>query len=147
VNTPRYIPVTTLPDALRNWTGKPFFSHPGDKAPCGYLPGASEENAILARVFSQLTALPTTTDRLGFLLSTIAVHERRVAMTWDAARGRSNARSFDAIDRSAMVRLRPYEAMIDALKLWLDELHEAAMAEIGQRFAFENAHQPRRQAS
>jgi hypothetical protein len=145
--TSHYIPVTTLPDALRAWTGKPFYSHPGDKPPCGYLPGESEENVLLARVFSQLCALPSTTDRLAFLTA-IQVHERRVAMAWDAARGRSgHTRSFDATDRSAMVRLRPYEAMIDALKLWLDELHEAAMGEVGVRFIDEAARNvPRKSA-
>jgi hypothetical protein len=143
----RYTHVIPLPDALKAWAGKPFYSHPGDKPPCGYLPGASEENVLLARVFSQLCALPSTTDRLAFLGTAIHVHERRVAMAWDAARGRADRRSFDATDRSAMVRLRPYEAMIDALKLWLDELHEAAMGEIGVRFIDEAAHNvPRKSA-
>lgn len=123
-----------------------MFSHPGDKPPCGYLPGAADENVILARIFSQLCALPTTTDRLAFLMTAIIVHERRVALAWDAARGRTNARSFDATDRSAMVRLRPYEAMVDALKAWLDELHESAMAEVGVVAIDEAAHHGRKSA-
>lgn len=132
--TVRYVAITTLPDALRVWSGKPLPSIPADMAPCGYLPGITEENGILARLFLQLAALPMTTDRLAFLGTTIQVHERRLQMAWDAAKGHGDTRTMLSSDRSAMVRLKPYEAMIAALKLWLDDLHESAMAEVGVRF-------------
>lgn len=138
--TARYINLTPLPAALRAWSGKPLPSIPGDVAPVGYLPGADEENRVLARVFVQLCALSTITDRLAYLGTAIQVHERRLDMAWDTARGRSDTtRSFDATDRSALVRLRPYEAMIGALKLWLDDLHESAMDEVGVLFIDEAA--------
>jgi hypothetical protein len=129
--TARYVTVTPFPDALRNWSGKPLPSLPADMAPCGYLPGIDEENRVLARVFTQLCALGTTTDRLAYLGTTIQVHERRLQMAWDTAKGHGDTRTMLSSDRSAMARLRPYEAMIEALKMWLDELHEAATAEIG----------------
>lgn len=119
---------------VRAWARSPYSSFPVDMAPCGHLPGVDEENRILADTFMRICAMSTTTDRLAYLATTIMVHERRLQMAWDTARGHGDTRTMMTSDRSAMVRLKPYEAMIDAMKQWLDDLHESATTEIGVGF-------------
>jgi hypothetical protein len=127
----RYLAIQSFPEAVRTWSRKPISSAPADQPPCGYIPGVDDENRMLASTFAALCACENTTARLALLGSAIVVHERRLQLAWDAAKGHGSTRTMLTSDRSAMVRLRPYEAMLDALKLWADELHESAMSEIG----------------
>lgn len=130
-----YTRVLDFADALANWSGKPLNDIPPDQAPCGYIRGASEENYILAFIFARLCALPTSTERMTFLLATIEHHRTKVRDFERAVRGESNPRLVGAqASREAWSRLRPIEAMIEALETWRDDLLEAWSSEVGVRF-------------
>lgn len=138
--TTRYIRVTSFPDALKAWSGRPLNALPIDNAPPGYLAGAPAENEVLARCFSDLCALSTMTERMGFLVATIDRHKRYVRLAESTIRGEANPRLVGAnASREAWSKLRPLEDMIDVLEQWRDELHDAWMAEIGVRFIDETA--------
>lgn len=131
MNTPSYTTTSTLPEALRLWSPRRLASIPADRAPCGYIQFCDEENRVLSRVFVQLCTLGSITDRQAFLADAVITHERRLKLGWDSGPGERDPRRVGASDRSAWSRLKPYEAMIDVLRLWMDELHEAALGEVG----------------
>jgi hypothetical protein len=132
-STPIYTATSTLPEALRLWSRRRLNSIPPDRAPCGHLPAlqCEEENRTLSRIFVQLCATSSTTDRLAFLASAIIAHERRLELAWNAGHRESDPQRVGAMDRSTWSRLKPYEAMIGVLCLWMDEMHDAALAEVG----------------
>lgn len=135
MNADRYIRVTSFTDALRNWSDKPLASIPSDIAPPGYLRGCDEENRKLADVFARLCALPTTTDRMGFLMAQIEMHKRHVRLAESTIRGERNPRLVGAnASREAWSTLRPIEDMIDVLEQWRDELADRWSADIGIAF-------------
>ena len=130
--TPAFIPTIHFPDALRAWTGKPLDSLPPHQPPCGHIPGAPVENAALADAFSRLCALPTTTERVGYLMAVIERYRRHIRLAEATIRGEANPRRVGAeASREAWARLRPMEAMIDALELWRDQLLDLWDGEIG----------------
>jgi hypothetical protein len=129
--TPRYTSSSTLPQALRIWSKRPLNSVSPHRAPCGHLEFCDEENRTLSRIFVQLCALGSITDRLAFLGSAIITHERRLKLAWDSGPGERDPRRVGASDRSTWSKLKPYELMVDVLRLWMDEMHEAALAEVG----------------
>lgn len=127
-------------DALRQWTGKPLNSTPADRAPCGYLIGCADENRVLADTFARMVALPTTTERVGYVIAKIEMHRRHVRLAEGTIRGEANPRRVgqDA-SREAWARLRPLEAMIDVMERWRDELLDVWDGEIGVQFIDEAA--------
>jgi hypothetical protein len=128
----KYTETQRFIDALRQMEGKPFFAHATDRAPCGYIPGAAAENEALADTFARICALPTTTERMSFLMATIEKYRRHVRLAEAAIRGESNPRLVGAnASREAWSRIRPIEEMIAGLEQWRDQLHEAWMGEIG----------------
>jgi hypothetical protein len=130
--TARYTPIHTLPDALRNWTGKPLNSLPADMAPAGYLAGAAEENRVLADTFMRLCAMSTTSERMTFLLGTIEMHKRHVRIAESTIRGERNPRLVGSnASREAWSQLRPIEDMIEVMEQWRDELLDGWSAEVG----------------
>lgn len=114
--------------ALEQWSGKPFDEFPADKAPCGFLAGLSDdENRILAHTFALLCSEPLNrevTGKIAFLAGTVMVHQRRLQMVWDRTFGVRDPRKVGSMDRSQWSRMRPYEEMIEALQMWLEELHQ-----------------------
>lgn len=141
---PQYVPITRFSAALRGWSAKSYEELPADKPPCGYLREGDDENRVLARVFARICELHTTTDRLAYLGTAIQVHERRLQMAFDAVRHPTATGPFDSEDRATAVRMRPYQAMINAMQAWLDELHEdATYTSPARRHSNQNhAHQP-----
>lgn len=136
----RYTYLMSISDALAIWSGKPLNALPADMAPTGYLPGVDEENRVLADIFARLCALPTTTERMAFLLAAIDMHKRHVRLAESTIRGERNPRLVGAnASREAWSRLRPIEEMIEVLETWRDEMLDRWSGEIGVRFIDEAA--------
>lgn len=140
MNRHPYTETSRFRDALKSWASKPLNSTPSDRAPCGYLVGATEENRVLADVFARLCALTTTAERTGYLLAKIETFRRHVHIAENTIRGEANPRRVGAEDsRQAWSTLRPMEAMIEVLEDWRDELLELWDGEIGVGFLDEAA--------
>lgn len=126
-----YVRLHDLPDAIRSWSGKPLTAFPHAHAPVGYIEGdAEEENRALAQIFAALCTKPTLTDRQAFLANAVITHQRLFDILVDSIRGVRDPRMALKSDRSAL-KVKPYEAMINVMRDWAGELHEAALAEVG----------------
>jgi hypothetical protein len=86
--------------------------------------GSCDENVILADIFFRLTRKPTLSEQMAVLTFEIIVHDRRLDLAWDRARGERNPRR--SASRDAWMQLKPYEAMIEVLGNWAEALYERA---------------------
>jgi hypothetical protein len=84
----------------------------------------SDENAILASVFRSLALAGFPTRRMVLLQTAITVHQRRYELAWNYVPG--NANTHLPASREGRVALRPYAAMIDVMRDWLEALHDQA---------------------
>lgn len=138
--TPRYRETARLIDALRQWQGKPLNSIPPLAPPCGHIPGAGPENIELANIFARLCALTTITQRVTYVTAAADRARRHISLYEATVRGESNPRLVGAnASREAWAKLKPMEAMADALEQWRDQLLDAWDAEVGVQFIDEAA--------
>ena len=63
-------------------------------------------------------------DRQCGLLTAIDVHQHRIAILWDDARGNRDPRR--TAPRQDWAELRRYEAMLETMKDWLEALFDRA---------------------
>jgi hypothetical protein len=104
--------------ALDEWTGRSEDDFPRNAPPVPAVKDdTSDESAELAAVFIRLCRLRRTSDRLALLGAEIIVHERRLAMALDLAKGEPE---------EGLTALQPYSEMIDVLKDWLEAVHDRA---------------------
>jgi hypothetical protein len=114
--------------ALDAWAGRPFKDFDKACPPVQALADRlSDENAELARTFALLASEPLNgpiTGKIAFLAGTIMVHQRRHDLAWNAVHSNPDPRR--VADRSGWTALKPYAAMIEVMRTWLDALHQRA---------------------
>ena len=135
MNHLRYAEQQRFIDALRQWQGKPYLAFPDHRPPCGVIVGADPENRVLADIFARLCAMSSTAERTTYVLVKIETYRRHVRIAESTVRGVANPRLVGAeASREAWSKIKPIEAMIDALEQWRDGLLEIWDGEIGVQF-------------
>lgn len=111
--------------ALDHWSAQPKPSFSMSRPPVDSLADeTSDENAELASVFYRMTRQKDLAGQMAVLAFDILVHERRLELAWNQARGERNPRA--RASRSDWVTLKPYQQMLDVLHDWSEALHQRA---------------------